>query len=95
MFIMLSSWQSHSESWSGSYDEYKLSAKLAKSKTKPTDCEFTNKRYYYYQHITIAIYYYYSARKLNLFIIPQRVVGWVLHSVVRVAAQAQGSIWTH
>ena len=62
--MLLSSWQSHCDSSTGSFDECRLSAN---PQTKPTDldCESARKKWQLPSTSTIAIYYY-SARELIL-----------------------------
>jgi len=62
MIIMLSLWQSHYESSSGSFGECRVSARWPPT-LKPTDLGCAT------IHIAIAIYYYYSARKLMLMLL--------------------------
>ena len=65
IFMVLSSWQSHCESSPGSFDECRLSAKVAANpQTKPTDldCESAGS----YRPHPPSPFYYYSARELIL-----------------------------
>jgi len=44
MYMVMSSWQSHCESWPGSFDECRTAPSGRRPKTKPDDdlgCEFT------------------------------------------------------
>ena len=59
MFMLLSSWQTHCESSSGSFDECRTAPSGRRPKTKPDDLGRESTP-------TIAIYYYYSSRKLIL-----------------------------
>ena len=78
--MVLSSWQSHCESSPGSFDECRLSAKVAANpQTKPTDldCESARKKRQLPSASTIAIYYY-SARELILILLSHG--GWKAES---------------
>jgi len=80
IFMVLLSWQSHTESSPGSFDECRLSAEVAANpQTKPTDldCESARKKWQLPSVSTIAIYYY-SARELIL-ILPSH-GGWKAES---------------
>jgi len=78
--MVLSSWQSHSESSSGSFDECRLSAAVAANpQTKPTDldCESARKKWQLPSTSTIAILLLLSPRADTHFTVPRRVEGWV------------------
>ena len=78
IFIVLSSWQSHCESSPGSFNECRLSAKVAANpQTKPTDldCEFAERQLP--STSTIAILLLLSPRADTHFTVPRRVEGWV------------------
>ena len=80
IFMVLSSWQSHCESSSGSFDESRLSADVAADQqSKPTnlDCESARKKWQLPSTSTIATYYY-SARELILILPPHG--GWKAES---------------
>jgi len=58
IFMVLSSWHSHCESWPGLFDECRLSAEVATNpQTKPTDldCESARKKWQLPSTFTIAI----------------------------------------
>jgi len=68
MFMVLSSWQNHGESSTGSFDECRTALSGRRPKTKPDDlgCDCESACRLPESTPTIAIYYYYSARKLIL-----------------------------
>ena len=76
MFMVLSSWHSHSESSPGSFDECRMAPSGRRPKTKPDDlgCESACSVYRLPESTpTIAIYYYYySARNLILISLSHR-----------------------
>ena len=78
IFMVLSSWQSHSESLPGSFDEYRLSVEVAANpQTKPTDldCESARKTSHLPSTSTIAILLLLSPRADTHFTVPRRVEG--------------------
>jgi len=78
IFMVLSSWQSHCERSSGSFDECRLSAEVAANpQTKPTDldCESARKKWQLPSTSTIAILLLLSSRADTHFTIPQRLEG--------------------
>jgi len=90
IFTVLSSWQSHCKSSSGSFDECRLSAEVAANpQTKPndSDCESTKKKWQLPSASTIAILLLLSPRADTHFTVPRRVEGWVdLGTGVRVCS---------
>ena len=69
IFMVLSSWQSHCERLSGSFDECRLSAEVAANhQTKPTDldCEFARKKWQLPSTSTLAILLLLSPRADSL-----------------------------
>jgi len=78
IFMVLSSWQSRCESSPGSFDECRLSVKVAANpQTKPTnlDCESSRKKWQLPSTSTIAILLLLSPRADTHFIVPRRVEG--------------------
>ena len=69
ILMVLSSWHSYCQSSPGSFDECRLSAKMAANpQTKPTDldCESARKKWQLYCPHPPLPFYYYSARGLIL-----------------------------
>jgi len=86
--MVLSSWQSRCESSPGSFDECRLSAKVAANpQTKPTDSDWesASKKWQLPSTCTIAILLLLIPRADTHFTVPRRVEGWVdLGTAVRV-----------
>jgi len=78
IFMVLSSWHSHCKSSPSSFDECRLSAKVAANpQTKPTDleCESARKKWQLPSTSTIAILLLLSLRADTYFTVPRRAEG--------------------